>query len=226
MLALSVSLANSVDGTPSLAVIESAAGGTASVYGTAGESNNLLVIVTIPSTAMPDGDSFRMSMEIDDFKIDRILPESFLGVQGPHNFYVSFSHPNGGSTTFSVSQPFTEPYGPPWSVSMGGVQSSTGSYFDGGPSLIPANGALSASETEGFVQWRSGSTDFASYPYPGVDPSTSDGDYTITFQCSCPADGGVRYPAHAGVINVYVEPASTAPTRPFWTDLVGTTERL
>ena len=228
MLALSVSLFDSADGTPSLSVLSTAPGSTVSyVADTAKDGLNvLLVLLNLPPPSMPSGGSgFFVRMEVDDLDLGRALPGTFPGWSTDHFFFVRLDRPNGGQTEHRVSRPQTAP---PWSVKLSGRSSSDdGSEFSGAATPIPYSGPLAVGESSTEVIWSSDGTNFVSFPYPGIDSYALGGDHELAFLCTCVLQSGTALPAHAGTINIYIETAPTTSAPPhFWTSFVGTRETV
>lgn len=227
MLALSVSLFDSVEGTPSLSVLSTAPGSTVSYVGDTAnpDTNLLLVLLNLPPSSMPSGGSgFFVRMEVDDLDLGRALPGTFLGLQTDHFFYARLDRPNGGQTMHRASRPQTAP---PWSVRLSGRSSSDDGGFSGAATPIPYSGPLAVGESSTEVIWSSDGTDFVSFPYPGIDSYALGGDHELAFLCSCVPQSGTVFPAHAGTINIYIEAAPTTSAPPhFWTSFVGTRETL
>lgn len=220
MLALSLSLYDSEEGTPSLSVLSYASEASLDVNDTAGFFDVLVARLTIPSSALPAGTESLMRVEYSNFSASRTPP-----VDGSFesSFYASHERPNGGYMHGIVTQSNSYPFNPPWFMRFGGLAASGGDYFWSGPSPaeLSTSGPLTLQEAAGSIAYLSSGVEVADFGHTPLSAS-SPGDHIVTIFLTCKWAAGTRYPAFIGTLDVYLE--GLPEVRPFWTSFVGAKE--
>lgn len=223
MLALSVLLTESADSTQLISVQHQAPGTVLDGVGFYDMVGVAYAYVDLPFGSLPVAEAFAVRLEIENFDVDRPLPAISTGLVQQSSLEVEFLLPNGGRRSLAVSQPNVEPYGPPWGVSVFGVTSDGVDYFGDGPALIPASGSVAVREAGSWVSCKLDGVEFASLSCQEPDPYPPGGTHQLGFRCVCKYKSGTYFPAHKGVVNIYVEPVGPS-YEAFWTSHVGTKE--
>ena len=221
MLALSLSLYDSAEGTPSLSVLSSASEASLDVTDTAGFFDVLVATMTIPSSALPAGTESLMRVGFSNFSASRTPPVD--GIRESY-FYVRHKRPNGGYMEGTVGQSNSYPFNPPWFMKFSCMTASGGDYFGSwaSPVELSTSGPLTLQEAAGSIAYLSSGVEVADLGLPPLSAS-SPGDHIVTVFSICKLAAGTRYPAFIGTLDVYLE--GPPEVRPFWTSLVGTKEK-
>lgn len=204
MLVMSLRFFDSLDGSPSLEVLESFPGVGMYLTHTATTFNTVMAVAYVDSTLLETGGIYGLRFEFSNFDIDRPLPTDG---DFPSYIYVSLNRPSGVFTLNSVGQDTNRPYGPPWLI---GSDS---------PVVLPLSGPLAMSQSLDERQWTSSGVLVHSEPQEPLIPDSA-GTYEITAFCTAKLDGNMRFPAYSGVVDIYLESIG-GEAAAFWTDFNG-----